>query len=95
MAFTGKTHPIESFAARRMNIKEQTMNPHKETFKGCEIEITGDGNMTINGKQIDYEFDSARHKWSSRYLPYSHYDSLLDLAKAVVRDTEEFATISE
>jgi hypothetical protein len=71
------------------------MNPHKETFKGCKIEISADGDMTINAKHIDYEFDSARHKWSTRYLPYSNYDNLLDLARAVVRDTEEFANSSE
>lgn len=71
------------------------MNPHKETFKGCEIDISAEGNMTINGKQIDYEFDAGLKKWSTRYLPYSQYDSPLDMAKAVVRDTEEFADKTE
>jgi hypothetical protein len=71
------------------------MKTHKETFKGREIEISAEGNMTINGKQIDYEFDSSMNKWSTRYLPYSQYDSLLDMAKAVARDTEEFGNRSE
>jgi hypothetical protein len=71
------------------------MKPHKETYKGCAIDISGDGNITINGKQIDYEYDSVRSKWSTRYLPYSHYDSLTDLAQAVVRDSEEFVVPSE
>lgn len=66
------------------------MKPHKENFNGCEILISAEGNMTINGKQIDYEIDSARKKWSTRYLPYSQFDSLLEMAKAVARDTEEF-----
>jgi len=71
------------------------MNPFKETYKGREIEISADGNITINGKQIDYEFDSSRHKWSTRYFPYSQFDSLPDLAKAVAGDTEEFVSPSE
>jgi hypothetical protein len=71
------------------------MKPHKETYKGCEIEISDGGNITINGKQIDYEYDAVRSKWSTRYLPYSHYDSLTDLAQAVVRDSEEFVIPSE
>lgn len=71
------------------------MNPYKENFQGREIEISADGNLTINAKQIIYEFDSSRSKWSTRYMPYSHYDSLMDLARAVACDTEEFADVSE
>lgn len=71
------------------------MNPYIETFKGREIEISADGNVTINAKQIEYEYDSSRNKWSTRYLPYSQYDSLVDLAKAVAGDTEEFLNVSE
>jgi hypothetical protein len=70
------------------------MNPHKETFKGREIEISADGNLTISAKPIDYEHDASQNKWSTRYLPYSHYDSLMDLAKAVAGDSDEFV-ISE
>ena len=69
------------------------MNAHQETYRGCEIEISEEGQLTIGRKQIDYEFDSTRNTWSTRYLPYSHYDSLLALAKAVVGDTAEFVNL--
>jgi hypothetical protein len=44
------------------------MKPHKETYKGCEIEISDGGHLNINGKQIDYEYDAVRSKWSTRQL---------------------------
>lgn len=61
-----------------------------ETFNGCLIEIDEDDTLRIDGKRIDPVFDAGRGKWSSRYLPYTEYDSLIDLGKAIVRDTEEF-----
>lgn len=71
------------------------MNAHQETYRGCDIEISTKGQLTINTKQIDYEFDTIEMKWSTRYLPYSQYSSLLELAKAVVRDTAEFINVSQ
>lgn len=71
------------------------MNAHQETYRGCDIEISAEGQLTINAKQIDYVFDSKEKKWSTRYLPYSLYSSLLELAKAVVRDTAEFVNASQ
>lgn len=67
-----------------------------ETYRGCEIKIENetDLKLTINGKQIDYEHNSTVNRWSSRYLPYSDYDTLLNLARAIIRDTEEFSTDS-
>lgn len=67
------------------------MEPHKETYEGCEIEITSEAHLTINNKPIDYELDLSGKNWSSKYLPYSEYDSLSDLAKAIVSNTAEFA----
>lgn len=63
----------------------------KETFHGCDIDIENDTELTINGKHIEYEHSSTENKWSSSYLPYSDYDSLLDLARAIARDTVEFS----
>lgn len=71
------------------------MNPYKENFKGREIDISADGHLTINAKQIDYEHDAHRNKWSTRYLPYSQFDSLADMARAVAGDTEEFMILPE
>ncbi len=68
------------------------MEPYKETYQGCKIDITSEAYLTINSKQIDYELDLSKKKWSSRYLPYSEYDSLSDLAKAIVSNTAEFTT---
>lgn len=66
------------------------MPTHTETFQGSKIEITDDHELTIDGKVIQPTFDSATQQWSSQYLPYTTYSSLLDLARAIVRDTEEF-----
>ncbi len=65
------------------------MATHSETFENCEIEVTDD-QIKINGKQMQPEFDPAAGKWSSQYLPYTRYDSLIELARAIVHDTEEF-----
>lgn len=67
------------------------MEPHKEIYQGCEIEITSGAHLTINSKQIEYELDPSGKNWSSKYLPYSDYDSLSNLAKAIVSNTAEFA----
>lgn len=66
------------------------MARHKETYLGCAIEIEDDTTLTIDGKDIDCEHGGTGNKWVSRYLPYSEYDSLLDLAKAIVHHTAEF-----
>lgn len=71
------------------------MASHNETFEGCAIEIKDDVNLTINGKEIDYEHDNAQNKWISRYLPYTRYDSLLEMARAIARDTVEFSNAQE
>ncbi len=68
------------------------MANHKETFADCVIEITDADKLTINGKEIDYDHDGTDDKWSTRYLPYTKYDSLLDMARAIARDTAEFST---
>lgn len=63
----------------------------KETFHGCDIEIENDTELTINGKHIEYQHNVPASKWSSSYLPYHDFDSLLDLARAIARDTVEFS----
>lgn len=68
------------------------MANHKEKFADCVIEIIDDNKLTINGKEIDYEHGSTEDKWSSRYLPYTKYDSLLDMGRAIARDTVEFSS---
>jgi len=71
------------------------MADYRETFEGCDIEIKDDVNLTINGKEIDYEHDSTQNKWYSRYLPYTQYDSLMEMARTIVRDTVEFSNAEE
>ena len=61
-----------------------------ESHEGCRIRVEDDSQVTIDGKQIDCEFDPAAKKWSSRYLPYTQYDSLLDMAKDIARYAAEF-----
>jgi hypothetical protein len=66
----------------------------KETFDNCEIIIQDDVALSINGKPIGFKKNTETGKWLSRYLPYTEYDSLLDLAKAIVRDTVEFTHVN-
>ena len=66
------------------------MATHTETFANRTIEIDGDGKLRIAGKEILYEHDLVSGTWSARHLPYTRYDSLLELARAIIRDTEEF-----
>ncbi len=68
------------------------MAHHKETFANCVIEIEDDTHLSINGKVIDYEHDKDNNKWSSRYLPYTQYDSILEMAKAIAQHTVEFSS---
>lgn len=71
------------------------MANHKETFEGCVIEIKDDDTVSINGKDIQYEHDGTGNKWFSKYLPYSTYDSLLEMARAIARDTVEFTSVKK
>ena len=62
----------------------------KKKVKGHTVEIDDDDTLRIAGKDIDYVYDAEAKKWSSRYVPYSRYDSLEDLGKAIATHTEEF-----
>ncbi len=66
------------------------MSTREETFENCEIKIEDEKRLFINQKEINFEHDEAQSKWSSRYLPYTQYDSLDALAKAIITDTAEF-----
>jgi len=66
------------------------MSTIKELFDDCKIIIEDDKSLTINGKQIDQIYNPDSGKWVTKYLPYTEYDNLLDLAQAVIRDTVEF-----
>lgn len=66
-----------------------------EIFDNCKIIIENDTALSINGKHIVYEYNPTTKKWLSMYLPYTEYDSLLNLAKAIVRNTVEFTHITQ
>ena len=66
------------------------MSAHSEIYKDCTIEITEDGQLSIDKKLIDCKYDLTEKKWYTKYLPYSQYSSQLDLAKAIIANTEEF-----
>ena len=40
--------------------------------------------------QVPDKYDLTEKKWYTKYLPYSQYSSQLDLAKAIIANTEEF-----
>ena len=67
------------------------MSKHTEEFANCTINIEDNGKLTIQNKVIDYEHDADSGTWSSHYLPYSRYNSLLELARAIAGETLEFA----
>ncbi len=71
------------------------MAQHTETFAGCTITIKSDTDLTINGKEIDYEYDAEKGKFSSKYLPYTLYGSLLELARAIAQHSVEFSHVEE
>jgi len=61
-----------------------------ETYEGCDIEIEDDKKLRINDKEIEIEYEEENDKWLTRYLPYNTYDSLDELAKAIISNTSEF-----
>ena len=60
----------------------------KEVFEGCEITIE-DGKIAIDGMSIDVTQPEAG-KYITRYLPYTAYETELELARAVVKHTPDF-----
>ncbi|HHJ20288.1 MAG TPA: hypothetical protein ENJ84_10775 [Gammaproteobacteria bacterium] len=68
------------------------MASHSEKFMDCQIEISANDNLTIDGKPIVTATDGAHQQWSSTYLPYTQYPTLRELARAIIRDTGEFRT---
>ena len=70
------------------------MAEQKETFKGFEIAIDGDENLTVDGKSIDV-FQTEEGNYHTSYLPYTQYADLMELAKHVVDKAPDFDTISK
>lgn len=68
------------------------MNISEEMYENCQIQIEDGIRLFINQKEIEYDRDEDNEKWSSRYLPYTQYDSLGALARAIISDTAEFKT---
>ncbi len=66
------------------------MAKHSEIFANCTIEIEEDDSLRVAGKEINYDYDPVAQQWSASYLPYTRYDSLLELARAIAGDTVEF-----
>jgi hypothetical protein len=80
---------------------------HKETHKGFEIVIEDVGadddqamaamamaaSQPMQNVKIDVTVGDSG-KFSTSYLPYTTYNSVLDLAKAVIDHTPDFDTLS-
>ncbi|MEO6421996.1 MAG: hypothetical protein ABIR84_04755 [Candidatus Nitrotoga sp.] len=71
------------------------MAHHKEMFKDQNIEIKDDINLSINGKEIIYKYDQVKNKFYTKYLPYTQYDSLLEMARAIAQYSVEFSNVKE
>ncbi len=66
------------------------MTKHTEELANCTIIIDDDDNLTIQNKPLDYVYEADTDTWSSNYLPYSQYESLVELARAIASETLEF-----
>jgi hypothetical protein len=66
------------------------MSVIQHTYQGHEIKIENNEILTINQKEIDYVHDKEQGVWFSKHLPYTQYDSLEALAKAIAVETAEF-----
>ena len=61
-----------------------------ETYEGCDIEIEDNKKLLINDKEIEIEYEEENDTWLTRYLPYNTFNSLDELAKAIISNTSEF-----
>ena len=68
------------------------MKTHKEVYANCTIKIINDTDLHIQNKPIHYQHDVDTGMWSSSFLPYTQYSSLIELAQSIVKDTLEFST---
>ena len=70
------------------------MPEQSETHKGFKIVIDDDQDkLTIDDRQIDVsKAESGRYITS--YMPYTEYESIMDLAKQVIEKAADFDTIS-
>jgi len=66
------------------------MSKHTEVANDSKIETDDYNQLTNEGKEVPYEFDEVNKKWSAHYLPYTQYDPLEELARAIATDTVEF-----
>jgi len=71
------------------------MSMIQHTYQGYNIKIETNETLTINQKEIDYEHDKEQGIWFCKHLPYTQYNSLEALAKAIARDTAEFKVFKE
>jgi hypothetical protein len=71
------------------------MSVIQHTYKGQDIKIENNQTVTINQKEIEYQEDKEQGIWFCKYLPYTQYDSLEALAKAIAVNTAEFKVLKE
>lgn len=68
------------------------MPQKKDIYKGFEIVTEDDSRLTIAGRRIDFE-KTVGGKYYTRILPYSEFDTLIELARHVVEDSADFDTL--
>ena len=71
------------------------MPEQRGTHKKFEIVIDDDQDkLTINDRQIDVS-KAESGKYITSYMPYTEYESIIDLAKQVIEKAADFDTISD
>ena len=68
------------------------MSEEHETYKGKDILASTDKEvqLSIGGQGVDVSRDETSGRFVTVHLPYTSYDSLIDLAKQVIDNVPDF-----
>ena len=74
------------------------MAEERETYKAWEIIATADDNevrISIGGREVEVTREDRSKRYSTNLLPYTDYQSLVELAKQVIDHVPDFKTRGE
>lgn len=67
------------------------MPEQRETYKGKEVVANDDATwLTIGGTQVEVSLDERSGRYQTRHLPYTDYESVLELAKQMIDNVPRF-----
>lgn len=71
------------------------MPEHREEHGGKTISIGGDDTnptLTIDGQEVEVVRDEDVGRFTTLHLPYTSYETVLELAKQVIDNVPDFRT---